>query len=286
MFFGGIPNYEAQGVDLMYPEILSIGNVTIHSYGLMIALGILVAAVALYREAPREKFDPDLILEAVIVGAFSGLIGARILYMIINWSYYSTQPLSAFFTRFEGLSFYGGLFLGVIVLYLWSRWRRTGFLKVVDILSPYLALGYAFGRIGCFLNGCCYGLVTDVPLAMPASLADDLPRHPVQLYAALGAIIIFFILKKMRPLRPFVGFVTVSLFALYGLLRFTTEFFRQEEAVFLGLTSAQLFSLGLIIVSLLLLAAIYYIFPDSRKGEEQAPETEKNKKQTKKKARK
>ncbi len=286
MLFGGIPNYEAQGVDLMYPEILRIGNVTVHSYGFMIALGILIAAVALYREAPREKFDPDFLLEAVIVGAFSGLIGARILYMIINWSYYSTQPLSAFFTRFEGLSFYGGLFLGVIALYLWSRWRRTGFLKVVDILSPYLALGYAFGRIGCFLNGCCYGLVTDVPWAVPASLADDLPRHPVQLYAALGAIMIYFVLKKMRPMRPFVGFVTVSLFALYGLLRFTTEFFRQGEAVSLGLTSAQLFSLALVIASLILIAAIYLIFPGGRKETEQPPDSQTKTKKTKKKVKK
>ncbi len=270
----------------MYPEILRIGNVTVHSYGFMIALGILIAAVALYREAPREKIDPDYLLEAVIAGAFSGLIGARILYMLINWSYYSTQPVSAFFTQFEGLSFYGGLFLGVIVLYLWSRWRRTGFLKVADILSPYLALGYAFGRIGCFLNGCCYGLVTDVPWAMSASLADDLPRHPVQLYAALGAIIIFVILKKIRPLRPFVGFVTVSLFALYGLLRFTTEFFRQGEAVSLGLTSAQLFSLGLVIASLILIAAIYFIFPDGRKEAEQTPEKQKNTKKVKKKDKK
>ncbi len=267
----------------MYPEMFSIGNLTVHSYGLMIALGILVSAVALYREAPREKMDPDHLLEAVIVGAFGGLLGARILYVLINWEYYTARPFTAFFTHFGGLSFYGGLFLGVLFLYLWSRWRRTGFLRVTDILAPYLALGYAFGRVGCFLNGCCYGLESAVPWAMPAGLADDLLRHPVQLYAALGAILIFIILKKLRPIRPFVGFLTVSLFALYGLMRFTNEFFRHGEAVWLGLSAAQLFSLGLVTVSLLVIAAIYYAFP--AKSVQQSGRARKRPGKVKKKAR-
>ncbi len=258
----------------MYPEIFSIGSITVHSYGLMIALGILVIAAALYREAPRESIDPDHILEAIIIAAFSGLIGARILYMLINWSYYSTQPASAFFTRFEGLSFFGGLFCATILVYLWSRWRGIGFLKLADLLAPYLALGYAFGRVGCFLNGCCYGLVTDLPWALPAGLADDLPRHPVQLYAAFGAILMFIVLKKLRHLRPFVGFVTVSLFGLYGLLRFTTEFFRQEEAAWLGLTAAQLFSLGLILASLIFIAVVFSILPEKSNLRSRARDTD------------
>ncbi len=267
----------------MYPEIFRIGSVTVHSYGLMIALGILVSAAALYREAPRLKIDPDYLLEAVIVGAFSGLVGARILYMIINRDYYSTQPLSAFFTQFEGLSFYGGLFLGVIALYAWSKWRRIGFLKITDMLAPYLALGYAFGRIGCFLNGCCYGLAADLPWAMPASLADDLPRHPVQLYAAFGAVLIFIFLKILRPLRPFVGFVTVSLFVLYGLMCFTTEFFRHGEPAWLGLTGAQLFSLVLVIASLLFIAAVFFFFPTGKQTEDQDLLLNKNAKKIKSK---
>lgn len=239
----------------MYPEIFSIGNLVIHSYGLMIALAVVVVALALYREAPREKMNPDYVLEAVIVSAFFGVIGARTLYMILNWDYYGVHFFSAFFTRFEGLSFYGGLFGGVIALIFWSNWRGVGLLKLFDLLAPYLALGYAFGRIGCFLNGCCYGRESDLPWALPASAADTILRHPVQLYAALLAIIIFIILKLLRPHRPFVGFIFISLFGFYGLLRFTTEFFRYGEAVALGLTLAQLFSLGLVIISLAIIIA-------------------------------
>lgn len=238
----------------MYPQIVSIGNLTIHSYGLMIALAIVVAALAIYREAPREKINPDHVLEAIIVAAISGLLCARMLYIVLNWNYYSAQPFSAFFTQFEGLSFYGALLGGSIALYLWCLWRKLNFLRMADLLAPYLALGYAFGRIGCFLNGCCYGLESTVPWALPIHIGDPVLRHPVQLYAALGAIIIFFTLKIMRPRRPFVGFILIALFALYGLMRFIVEFFRYGETIWLGLSDAQIFSLALTFISIAAIA--------------------------------
>ena len=252
----------------MYPELFTIGNLTVYSYGLMIALGVLISAVAIYREAPGENLNPDHVLEAVIASTFSGLIGARLLYVFLNWGYFRDRPIEILFAQFAGLSFYGGLFLGVFILYLWSRWRRIGFLKLADLMAPYLALGYAFGRVGCFLNGCCYGRVTDLPWALPAGMADDLLRHPVQLYAALGAVILFVVLKYLRPRRPFVGFVLLSLFPLYGLLRFSTEFFREEEAAWLGLTAAQNFSLALVLVSAAAILVInsYMRRPASSKG--------------------
>ncbi len=263
----------------MYPEIFSLGSFTVHSYGLMIALGILVSALLLYREAPRERINPDYILEAVIVAGLGGLLGARILYMLLNWSYYSTQPFSAFFTQFEGLSFYGGFFLATILLYFWSRWRNIGFLKLADTMAPYLALGYAFGRMGCFLNGCCYGSESTVPWALPINPGDEILRHPVQLYALIGSILIFLILKRMRPVRPFVGFLTIALFGMYGLLRFTTEFFRHGEAIWLGLTNAQLFSLALIFTALLIMSAGFYYLT----GEDTAKEKKKAAKKGRKK---
>ena len=249
----------------MYPELFQIGSLTVHSYGLMIGLAVLVSALLIYRKAPDEGIKADYVLEAVIVAAVSGIIGSRILYIILNWEYYSGRPLVAFITQFEGLSFYGGLFGGAIALYLWGRWREIGFLKLADLFAPYLALGYGFGRVGCFLNGCCYGSESTVPWALPINMADDVLRHPVQLYALLGALIIFGALKLLRPVRPFVGFLLVALFAFYGVLRFTTEFFRSGEAVLLGLTTAQVFSLTLVAASLLVMAVFYYTVPDEKK---------------------
>ncbi|MDW7738725.1 MAG: prolipoprotein diacylglyceryl transferase [Bacillota bacterium] len=245
----------------MYPEIFRIGNFAIHSYGLMIAIAVLVAAIAIYREAPREGINPDHVLESVIASTIVGLLGSRILYILLNWEFYSGRFFRSFFTQFEGLSFYGAMFGGVIALYFWSAWRKINFLKMADLLAPYLALGYTFGRIGCFLNGCCYGKESTLPWALPVNMADTVLRHPVQLYAALGGIIIFIILKLLRPRRPFVGFILIALFALYGLLRFITEFFRYGIPGWLNLTTAQWFSLSLLFASLAAIVLINYLQP-------------------------
>ncbi|HSW35750.1 MAG TPA: prolipoprotein diacylglyceryl transferase [Candidatus Limnocylindrales bacterium] len=256
----------------MYPELFQIGNLTIYSYGVMIALAILVGAVALYREAPREGITPDLILEAILVTSISGLLGSRLLFVALNWELFQGRWLDILFAQFAGLSFHGALFGGVISLYLWTSWRKVNFLKMADLMAPYLALGYAFGRVGCLLNACCYGKVSGFAWAFPTIASDGSLRHPVQLYASLGAILIFVALKLLRPVRPFVGFIIIMLFALYGVLRFTTEFFRFGETVWLNLTTAQLFSLGLILGSLALLAFIHFAVPakdrkkDSKKG--------------------
>lgn len=267
----------------MYPEIFSIGSLTIHSYGLMIALGILVAAIAVYREAPGENLNPDHILEAVIVAAVSGLIGSRVLYIVLNWDYYSGQPLSVFFTQFEGLTFYGAMFGGVIAIFIWNLWRKIDFLRMTDLLAPYLALGYAFGRVGCFLNGCCYGKESTVPWALPINMADTVLRHPVQLYAAFGGVIIFIILKLLRPKRPFIGFVLLALFALYGILRFSIEFFRHVEIAWGGLSTAQLFSLGLTFVSLAAIALFTFLKKSGESSRKHGAGSRVSPKKTKKK---
>jgi phosphatidylglycerol---prolipoprotein diacylglyceryl transferase len=239
------------------PILFQIGNFSVYSYGAMISLAILIAAVALFREAQREKVNPDHVLEAIIVSALAGLIGSRLLYVALNWHQFSGRWSSILFARFEGLSFYGAFAGGVLAMVFWCRWRKVSFLKLTDLLAPYLALGYAFGRIGCFLNGCCYGKVSDAAWAIAIPAVDSLPRHPAQLYAAFGALLIFAILKLARRYRPFAGFNLITLAALYGTLRFIMEFFRIEPAVWLGLTAAQLFSLGLTVTSLVLLILVF-----------------------------
>lgn len=222
----------------------------------MINLGFIVAAILLYREAKKKGFNPVFALEASLASVIAGIIGTRVLYIALNWDLYSSQPVSFIITDFAGLTFYGGFFFGWIALFLWSVWRKVNFLYIADIFAPYLILGYAFGRIGCFMNGCCFGRISDLPWSLPASAADPLLRHPVQLYAAFGALAIFFILKFMQHRKPFAGFILIALFTLYGVLRFSTEFFRFENPVWFSLTLAQLFSLGLVMVSLLLIVVI------------------------------
>ncbi len=251
----------------MYPELFSIGSLTVYSYGFMMALAILVATLALYREAPREGISFDHLLEAIIVTAFFGLIGSRILFIVLNWRYYSTQPFLTILTVSEGLTFYGAMFGGAIALLIWCSRRKISFMKLADLFAPYLVLGYSFVRVGCFLNGCCYGKEADLPWALPINMADTILRHPVQLYATLGGLLIFVILKVLKPRRPFIGFILLMLFALYGLLRFTTEFFRHGYEVAAGLTAAQIFSLALFVFSSATIALICYLLPDSKASE-------------------
>jgi phosphatidylglycerol---prolipoprotein diacylglyceryl transferase len=242
----------------VHPILFQIGGVSIYSYGAMISLAILVAALALFREAPKEGINPDQVLEAIIVAAAAGLVGSRLLYVALNWSYFSHRLTDILFARFEGLTFYGAFFGGALALLIWGRWRKVRFLPMADLLAPYLALGYAFGRIGCFLNGCCFGKISGVAWAMPAAMVDNLLRHPVQLYASVGAVLIFIVLKLLRKARPFQGFTLAALFAFYGMLRFTTEFFRAEPVVWLGLTFAQLFSLGLSLSAVTLILVVMF----------------------------
>ena len=245
----------------MHRILFHIGSLPVYSYGAMIALAVLVAAIFLSRESSREGISPDHMLEAIIVATVSGLLGSRILYVVLNWDQFSGQWQDIFLGRFAGLTFYGAIFGGIGAVLLWARWRKINFFKLADLCAPYLALGYAFGRIGCFLNGCCYGRVSVAPWALPIPVVDNLPRHPVQLYAAAGAVLIFVLLKLLQRCRPYQGFNLIALGALYGILRFTTEFFREEAAVWLGLTLAQLFSLALAVAALVTALLLFYAVP-------------------------
>ena len=255
----------------MHRILFHIGNLPIYSYGAMISLAVLVAAVFLSRESQREGISPDHMLEAIIAATVSGLLGSRIIYVLLNWDQFSGNWKSIIWGRFEGLTFYGALFGGIGAVLLWSRWRKIDFFKLADLCAPYLALGYAFGRIGCFLNGCCYGRVSVVPWAVVIPVVDNLPRHPVQLYAAGGAVLIFVILKLLQRHRPYTGFSLVSLCALYGILRFITEFFREEPAVWLGLTLAQHFSLALAVAALVTALLLFYRVPQKSGPKKAAP---------------
>ncbi|NLI69575.1 MAG: prolipoprotein diacylglyceryl transferase [Firmicutes bacterium] len=235
----------------MYPVLWETPYFSIYAYGLMISLGILISSILVLREAPRQGYHPDHILEAIIIVGISGLVGSRILFVILNWSYYRDDPIRILHFRSGGLSFYGAIILAIIGLLLWSRWRKLHFLKLADFLAPYMLLGYAFGRVGCFLNGCCYGKITD--LFKGSQLAEIFPRHPVQLYASLGALALFFLVLYLRKYKFFEGYNFTLVILTYGLLRFTTGFFREDVISWLGLSFAQIFSMGLVVAMALLL---------------------------------
>jgi phosphatidylglycerol:prolipoprotein diacylglycerol transferase len=123
----------------------------------------------------------------------------------------------------------------------------------VDYLSPFIILGYAITRIGCFLNGCCYGHITDLPWGVVYPAIDGFHRNPTQLYASLAALIIFFIIRYLKKYKYFHGYIFLYFIIFYGVYRFLVEYFRVSTAVLWGLSQAQIASLIFIISGALLL---------------------------------
>ena len=238
----------------MRPVLFTIADFSFKSYPTAMSIAFLVGIALVLRMAVREGWNFWRSLEGCLFVAFGGLAGARLLYVALTWDFYSLHPERIFKLAFTGFSFYGAFFGGFIIGYLWCRWRKIDFWLGSDMVVTSFILGYAIVRAGgCFLAGCCYGSVTGVYWAVVFPNVDNLYRHPVQLYAAAGALLIFVLLKVLWPRRPFNGVYLLYLPMFYGVLRFTTEFFREEPVVWAGLTLAQLFSLALVLVA----AAIY-----------------------------
>lgn len=250
----------------MHPILFKLGPITIYSYGAMLALAFLVGIAVAYKRAPKLGIEPQLILDLSVYIIIGALIGSRVLYVISRWSDYR-HDLPAIFKLWEGgLAFHGGL-AGAVLISLWYlRKKKVSFWKVGDLIIPSVALGHALGRLGCFLNGCCYGISTGSPLGVtfpPGSFAAshfgcDHHIHPVQLYAAIALFIIFLILVKLTPRAGFEGEIFCLYGVVYGVLRFSLEFLRAEHPPFLfSLTLYQIISIGLIVFSLVMLGILW-----------------------------
>lgn len=254
----------------MYPELFRIGDFVITSFGVMMALSFLVGGWILARELERRGENPEVAWDMVWYAAIGGILGARLYYMILTWPQTMADPWGALTSR-GGLVWYGG-FIGATLLIYW-RLRRAGLpvARLADAAAPALAVGYAIGRLGCFLVGDDYGRPTDLPWGIafpdgaPPSTAENLRRmfgveippgvsgdtvlavHPTQLYEIAMSLIIFAIIWRLRDRMHVPGALFSVYIALAGVERFIVEFFRAKDDRFFGiLTVAQLISLALV----------------------------------------
>lgn len=212
----------------MYPVVCKIGLFTVYSYGLMLAVAFLVGSFLASKEAERQGIDSGVIFNLAFIVFISGIIGSRFLYIIQNLSYYLKNPLEMFMLQRGGLSWFGGLFLGIICASLYLKRQRLPIYKTLDLVIPFVALSQAIGRIGCLLNGCCFGLTL----------------IPTQVYSSLILIIIFVILRFLQARAHPAGEIFFVYLLLYSLKRFFLEFFRQNnEIIFFGLTLFQILSI-------------------------------------------
>ena len=246
----------------MYPDLFSIGPVTLHTYGLFVALGFIAGILTAVKLGKSAGINSNSVMDMGFIIILCGLIGSRIVYIIINFSYYVSNPLDMIKLWQGGLVFSGGLVAVIIAMIIYTKYHKYNIWTIGDIWAPAAAIGQAIGRIGCFCAGCCYGRPTDVPWAVtftnPKSIATlNIPLHPTQLYSSLSSLIIFFILIILHSKRKFEGQVLLWFLILHSAARLFLERFRGDSrGVFLttDLTLTQFIAI------LILISAVTALF--------------------------
>jgi len=239
------------------------GNFSVHWYGVMVALAFVLGLWTASRRSLREGISAEKILDIgpwLIVGA---ILGARTLYVIEFWKeYFASQPIyEIFMVQHGGLVFYGGLIGASLACILYARLKQLPLWKLADILAPSIALGYVFGRIGCLMNGCCYGCACSLPWAIhfpPGHATFPNGVHPTQIYESLLNFCLYASLAWLFRRKKFDGQVFSAYLIGYAMLRSFVELFRgdyPEYQRFVGgfLTPAHLVSIVTLTAGLLLL---------------------------------
>jgi phosphatidylglycerol:prolipoprotein diacylglycerol transferase len=248
----------------VYPIILSIGPITIYSFGVMLALAFLAAGNVVERELERKGLNPELGSTFVLWAAVGGLVGSRLLSFINDWDAFLRDPFAFIFTG-AGFVFYGGL-LGGFVTVSWFIYRHgLPWLTVTDCIAPALAVGQSIGRIGCQLAGDGdWGTPSTLPWAMAypnaiigwdawvraSGLPADVRVHPAPIYETLGYGAVFFLLWSLRRRPHPPGMMLWCYFVLSGIVRLAVEFVRINPQVAFGLSEAQWISIALIVIGL------------------------------------
>lgn len=228
----------------MHPILFEAGRIKLYSFGLMLVIGLLAAMILGRKRAEHYGITKDQLVDASFWALILGIIGARLVFIIQDWKYFQANPDKLFSWQFEGITSFGGIIFGFLGLLLWSKIRKVPFIQILDVLGPCFMLAHAIGRIGCLLNGCCYGTHCELPWGIRVRThpdADFLPGlfHPAQIYDSLfnivGLILLLRIEKSLKSGQVFGVFLI-----LHGLARFIYEFWRagSVEEVRQGLASS------------------------------------------------
>jgi len=240
----------------MFPVLLEIGRIKVYSYGLMLALGFIVGGSLFRRELKRTGMSVDL-GDWIIMGALvGGILGAKIYSVIEGFKELGMASLKDFFSG-AGLVWYGGLIGGTIAVFAIIRLKRAPMMRTLDLVAPLLILGYAFGRMGCFLSGDGdYGPPSDLPWAMafPNGTVPTIERvHPTPLYEIIICLAIFAYLWRVRKRSLHTGWMFGMYLVLSGIERFVTEFWRiTPKVLFNNISMAQVLGIFAIIIGTIL----------------------------------
>lgn len=234
----------------MHPY-LHVFGLSIPSFGVMMLLGILAAFALLYATRRRVPFTEDDLLTMAIYAIIGGFVGAKVLYWIVELDRIVADPHFILESLTSGFVFYGALIVGALAIWLFARRRRQPFLGYLDLVAPSFILAQGFGRIGCFLAGCCYGAPCDSPLSVVypegVSAPAGVPLLPTQLFEAAFCFLYTAVLVCIFFRQKRYGTTTGWYFVGYGVWRFIIEFFRSDDRGAVGALSTSQF-IGIFIV--------------------------------------
>jgi phosphatidylglycerol---prolipoprotein diacylglyceryl transferase len=216
----------------MHPILFKLGPITIYTYGFMLAIAFLCAIYMAGREAQRLGLPKGQFYDLCFYIIVAALVGSRLLFVLLEPRTFFTHPLRIFALWEGGLDFQGGLFLALIVAFVYIRRRGWAWRPTLDALALGAPLGQFFGRIGCFMAGCCFGIPTHVPWAVvftnPNSLCPlkGIPLHPTELYMSFWGLLVFGFLYWFRTRKRYNGQLLLMYLFLAGLGRFVIAFYR------------------------------------------------------------
>ncbi|MGD9162551.1 MAG: prolipoprotein diacylglyceryl transferase [Desulfobacteraceae bacterium] len=246
----------------MHPDLFSIGPLTLHTYGLFVALGFIAGIFVATRLGKTVGFMSNAVMDMGFIIILTGLIGSRIVYIIIEFQHYVANPLDIIKLWQGGLVFSGGLVAVIIAMIFYAKYYKVNIWTISDIWAPAAAIGQAIGRIGCFFAGCCYGKPTDVPWAViftnPKSIATlNIPIHPTQIYSSLGSFIIFIILIILHSKKKFEGQVFLWFLIFHSTARLFLERFRGDPR---GIIMTDNLTMTQFIAIIILIGAVTALF--------------------------
>lgn len=238
-------------------ELFSIGPVTVHGYGLMIAIGVVACLFLASYRAKKHNLSEEAVIDIAIYGLLAGFLGAKLLYVLVEFERFIKEPMSVIGS--EGFVVYGGIIFGISAAILYCKIKKLRFLEYFDLCAPSISIAQGFGRIGCFLAGCCYGRETDSFLGVVFPEGCMAPAGvkilPTQLIMSAGDFLITAVLIWYYTRKKHTGDVGALYMLLYGVGRFLVEYLRSDDRGGLGMFStSQIISVGIVAGAIVLFA--------------------------------
>jgi phosphatidylglycerol:prolipoprotein diacylglycerol transferase len=211
----------------------------------MLAIACIVGTFLAQAQAKKDHIGTDIVFNFTFLSVLSGIVGARILYIVEHIPLYRDNPLEMLMLSHGGLSWFGGLIAGGLCAVVYIKRKNLPVLLFLDMIAPFVALGQAIGRVGCFLNGCCQGIESSFGVYFPEYHAVLVPT---QIYSSFLLLGIFVVLRLMQDRPHPRGMIFYGYLLLYSLKRFFIEFWRADNPkIYAGLSLFQILSIGLFI---------------------------------------